>query len=322
MLVDIVNGFLGSGKTTFIQSIVKQLVPLEKVVVLVNEFGEIGIDGIVLAENELDVVEMTSGCICCTLAADLGRQLLNIAARLKPDRVIIEPTGVASIKGLLSVVGSLRLEKYVEAVKVITLLDASDLQSYDQGYPAFLESQAAGADLVLINKTDLVSPSTVRGIRSWTAAVNPGAKVLETAFGEVRLEHMDAPPVPSDLTGGGDQKLHHQHHEDHCVEKGTPDYQSFSGEYRGVFDIARLKAFFRSLNNLTRGEVIRAKGIFYCAGGFKRIDYVPAGGVTVKAMGGNFESSRVLIIGRGFTALELENGMRGCLESSKSSMGE
>lgn len=313
MIVDIVNGFLGSGKTTFIQNIIRQMVPLEKVVILVNEFGEIGIDGMLLARDHSEVVELTSGCVCCTLAADLGRQLLDIATRLKPDRVIIEPTGVATIQGLLSVVGSLRLEKHVEAIKVIFMVDAAESEIFQGGYPMFWESQIARADVVLINKTDLVSPSAVREIRRSVSAINGRARIIETKFGEAALEQMGAPPVSGDLTGGGDKNLHHQHHHNHSDDRKIPDYQSFSKEYREIFDMNKLEAFFRNLSSPAQGEVIRAKGIFRGADGFRRIDYVPASGVTVNDLGGGFSSSRVLVIGRGFMTSDLEKKLQDCL---------
>lgn len=313
MIVDIVNGFLGSGKTTFIQNIIRQMVPLEKLVILVNEFGEIGIDGMLLARDHSEVVELTSGCVCCTLAADLGRQLLDIATRLKPDRVIIEPTGVATIQGLLSVVGSLRLEKHVEAIKVIFMVDAAESEIFQGGYPMFWESQIARADVVVINKTDLVSPSAVREIRRSVSAINGRARIIETKFGEAAPEQMGAPPVPGDLNGGGDEYLHHQHHHNHSDDRKIPDYQSFSKEYREIFDMNKLEAFFRNLSSPAQGEVIRAKGIFRGADGFRRIDYVPASGVTVNDLGGVFNSSRVLVIGRGFMTSDLEKKLQDCL---------
>lgn len=316
MLVDIVNGFLGSGKTTLIQNLVAQLIPLERVVILVNEFGEIGIDGILLAGDDLDVVELTSGCVCCTLAADMGRQLQKIATRLKPDRVIIEPTGVATIQGVMAIVGSLRLEKYVKAVKVVLMLDAAEMQNYGGDYPAFFESQITRADVVIINKCDMVPLSAVSEIRKWISTVNRRSRILETKFGKVSLEQMDAPPVSSDLTGGGGENLHHQHHHDRYIERNTPGYRSFSREYREVFDKSGLEYFFLTLKNLMPGEVIRAKGIFRCAEGFIRVDYVPASGVTVSDLGDGFKNSRVLIIGHDFIDSELDKKLQACLASS------
>ncbi|AEG13703.1 cobalamin synthesis protein P47K [Desulfofundulus kuznetsovii DSM 6115] len=310
MLVDIVNGFLGSGKTTFIQNLVKKLVPLERIVVLVNDFGEIVIDGALLAQNDLDVVELSSGCICCSLAADLGRQLLDIATKVRPDRLIVEPTGVATIQGLLSVIGSLRLEKYIEAVKVILLIDAAEFKDFHAGYRTFVESQISLADIVIINKCDLVSAAEAREIRKTISTVNQRATVVETTFGQVALEQMGAPPAQGDLPGGGgDECLRHHHHHH---EKRLPTYQSFSREYKGVFDLKSLQNYFQSLNSLPQGKVVRAKGIFQCPEGWYRIDFVPATGIKANPVTVNLDNSRVLIIGLDLNHLSLAGSLEEC----------
>lgn len=320
MIVDIVNGFLGSGKTTFIQNIIRQINPLEKVVILVNEFGEVGIDGVLLAKDGLDVVELTSGCVCCTLAPDLAAQLLGIATRIKPDRVIIEPTGVATVQGLLSIVGSLRLEKYVEAVKVILLLDAADVQNYHGAYPMFLESQIAHADVVVVNKSDLVSSSAVKKIQKAVSGINRRSSVIVTTFGQVTPDQMDTPPDPGDYKGGGGGECsHHHRHLEQNFTEGVSAYQSFSREYPGIFDMKKLKAFFYSLS---QSEVIRAKGIFFCAGGWRRVDYVPSAGVTVKELKESYEKSRVLIIGRNLGGSRLDKKLLECLELLNGKMEE
>ncbi|MEW6423230.1 MAG: GTP-binding protein [Bacillota bacterium] len=313
MLVDLVNGFLGSGKTTFIQNLVKQLVPLERIVILVNEFGDVGIDGVLLAQDDLDVVELASGCICCSLAPDLGRQLFDIAAKVKPDRVIIEPTGVATIQGLLSVAGSLRLEKYVEAIKVILLIDGAEFKDFHAGCQTFVESQISLADLVIINKCDLIPPAAVQEIRKTIATINQRATVLATEFGQVTLEQMGTPPTPGDLdNGGGGKCLRHHHHHDH-LEKNIPAYQTFSREYDGIFNLNNLKTFFDRLGSRSKGEIARAKGIFRCPEGWHRIDFVPATGVVVTPLADSFEQSRVLIIGLDLNHLKLVENLQKCL---------
>lgn len=310
MLVDIVNGFLGSGKTTFIRHLARLLVPLERIVILVNEFGEVGIDGALLANDGLGVVELTSGCICCSLAPDLGRQLLGIATGIGPDRVIIEPTGVATIQGLLSVVGSLKLEKYIEAVKVIFLIDAAEFKDYFQtGCPAFLEAQISLAHTVIINKCDLVSEADAREIRQTISTINPQATVLSSTFGQVALEQMGAPPAQGGLDAGGGGDFSHRHLQHHNHEKMFPTYQSFSRLYEGLFDPDRLVGFFR---DLAQSGVMRAKGIFRCPEGWQRIDFVPSTGVITALLAGSFDNSRVLIIGSALDPATLAGNLEKC----------
>lgn len=319
MIVDIVNGFLGSGKTTFIQNLIRQLNPLEKVVILVNEFGEVGIDGVLMAKGGLDVVELTSGCVCCTLAPDLASQLLKIATQIRPDRVIIEPTGVASVQGLLSIVGSLRLEKYVEAVKVILLLDAADIEAFCGALPPFLESQIARADEVVINKCDLVSTSAVREIRKAVSKINSRCSVAAASFGQVSRDQTDTPPGPGGHKGRGGDECPRLYRHDQKLSEGVAAYQSFSREYQGIFDIKKLEAFFY---NISKDIILRAKGIFFCAGGWRRVDYVPSSGVTVKELEEGYEKSRVLIIGRSFDRSRLDQGILKCLKQPDDYMEE
>lgn len=113
MRVDVVNGFLGSGKTTLIKNILLECPGREKIAVLVNEFGETGIDGELLGDSGAEVVELANGCICCTLKADMKSQIAYIAGRYKPQRLIIEPTGIATIGNVLGVLKSLSLAEHI-----------------------------------------------------------------------------------------------------------------------------------------------------------------------------------------------------------------
>ena len=124
MIVDIVYGFLGAGKTTFISRVLKEWGSKEKTVVLVNEFGEVGIDGELLALQGGNVVEMPSGCICCTLQADFRSQLLDICRTIGPERVIIEPTGVATIAQVRSIIEAQLFENTIREINDILIADA------------------------------------------------------------------------------------------------------------------------------------------------------------------------------------------------------
>src|SRR5208337_4352734 len=120
----VINGFLGSGKTTFILNILKDLGGGKRIVVLVNELGEVGIDGSLIKSRETEVVELANGCICCSLTADLKAQIIRIKKLYNPDLLLIEPTGAASIQGVLRILDAPGMEEHVEGFNVLLIIDA------------------------------------------------------------------------------------------------------------------------------------------------------------------------------------------------------
>jgi G3E family GTPase len=152
MIVDVVFGFLGSGKTTFISRILRDWGTAEKIVVLVNEFGDVGIDGTLLTSRGGNVVEMPSGCICCTLQADFRSQMLEISRSMRPKRVIVEPTGVATIAQIRSIVDAQLFEDVIEKIHHIMIADATGFMGLYRANRHFVESQVKNAHLVLLNK--------------------------------------------------------------------------------------------------------------------------------------------------------------------------
>jgi G3E family GTPase len=157
MVVDIVYGFLGSGKTTFITRVLGEWGERERIVVLVNEFGDVGIDGSLLRDRGGNVVEMPSGCICCTLQGDFRKQMLEIIESIKPQRLIIEPTGVATIGQIRSIVEAQMFENVIREVNHVLIADATGFMGLYKANPHFIESQVENARIVLLNKCDKVA---------------------------------------------------------------------------------------------------------------------------------------------------------------------
>jgi G3E family GTPase len=173
MIVDIVFGFLGAGKTTFIARVLQDWEYKDKTVVLVNEFGDVGIDGELLAEQGGNVVEMPSGCICCTLQADFRAQMLDLMENVQPDRVIIEPTGVATISQVRSIVQAQMFEKVVRQINDILIADAAGFMELYKANRHFVESQVEHAHVVILNKCDKVDKKRAMVTRSAISALNP-----------------------------------------------------------------------------------------------------------------------------------------------------
>ncbi len=262
MIVDLLIGFLGSGKTTFILHLMDLLLPREKLAVIVNEFGDIGIDGAVLGQKHTEVVELPSGCICCTLSRDLVGQVEMLAKKYAPQRLIIEPSGVATVKSLLQVLGSLRLEPYVEQVRIITIIDAVNFFNLYKQSRLYVEAQLDAASLIVINKADLEEPEVIADIVSMAAAYNRRARIVTTSFCKVSAEDYYMAEQWAEEAAVAVKREHGQHAPvDDLPSLKDLERISFAADvsYREYdFNI-----FLQELKNGEFGEVLRAKGIVH-----------------------------------------------------------
>ncbi|MBS4025248.1 MAG: GTP-binding protein [Clostridia bacterium] len=308
MIVDIVNGFLGSGKTTLIKNLLDALGGLEKIAVIVNEFGAVGIDGTILAQDGMDVIELPSGCICCTLNSDLKKQVAVIATNYAPDRLIIEPTGVATISSLLKIFNSLTLEKFITQVRIICIVDATDFFNIYSGNKFFVESQLAAAQLVVINKVDLIADDEIDKIVKEIEDVNSQAYQLATAFGQVPLEIYLA------LQGFSPGLLGNELAEKLNSETNiTHQFQTYCSTFEQQVSEERLGSFLKSLQLGEFGAVIRAKGILK----LKEKDWVlfnlATGKITITKMEQPQSLGKIVVIGTNLTKKEIEVRFTQCL---------
>ena len=177
--VIVLAGFLGAGKTTLLQRILSWETDLSGTVVIVNEFGAVGIDGSLLADAGSDVVELTSGCVCCSLQADLTLTLKKIRQQFNPSRIIIEATGVADPRAIVDVFQDAELQEYMAVDKIITVLDA-DFWEVRECLGTLFFSQLRDADLILLNKIDNIDPDRVPLILKELHETAPDSQVIPT----------------------------------------------------------------------------------------------------------------------------------------------
>ncbi|HHW44900.1 MAG TPA: hypothetical protein GXX25_14060 [Desulfotomaculum sp.] len=307
MLVNIVTGYLGSGKTSFIQHLVRELTPRERVVVLVGEFGEVGIDGALLAQDTPDVLELGSECIYCTLSADLARQIPLVARSLAPDRLIIEYPGTAAVQGLLAAIRILGRPLTNYRINITHLIDARAFDDLYNQYPYFLCSQISRADVLVLNKCDLLPREKVLDITGRLQAVNPGAPCLCASYGRVDQAELQVVIEKSRLAakkpfkGIGPQNA-----------GDIPSYYSFSRKFHGLFSQKKLLRLTEDFSGPDMGQVARAKGIFYCKEGWVRLDYLPSGAV-LSPVNGRFCESKVLVIGSDLAVGRISAALLDCL---------
>ncbi len=325
MIVDIIFGFLGSGKTTFITRVLKEWGDREKIVVLVNEFGEVGIDGTLLLNQGGEVVEMPSGCICCTLQSDFKVQMLDIFQTFHPERLIIEPTGVATIGQIRSIVEGEILENAIDAINYVLIADATGFMDLYKANPHFVESQIENARIVLLNKCDKVDQRRALLLRDAISAINPDASVLMTEYGGVdwdqyQLALLAAPvthpePGQPQLPDRSTDSAAGESEQQFILLHDEPDalgYESFGLVYDDlVFNQNMIEDFFGQLNSSEMGEVVRAKGIFQVNHKWILMD-LASGEISSQPVK-QAKQSKVSIIGKGLDRKAIGVALEKCV---------
>jgi G3E family GTPase len=286
--VFIISGFLGSGKTTLLKRILSWESDLADTVVLVNEFGEVGIDGSMLKEAGSDVVELTGGCICCSLKTDLNLTLKSIWERFRPSRIFIETTGVADPSTVVDVFDDPDLHDQMKIVKVVTVLDIELWEARECFGPIFFK-QLRQADLILLNKIDLVEEGETSRHLGEIHESMPNAQVIPTLHCKVDAEIVTAGTSMAPKLANYADLLHRL--EDHKARESALDYVSFTFRTGGLIDEARFSQFTENLP----WELFRMKGPVRFRDRTILVNYV--GGKSEWAVGSEVEETCLVFVG-------------------------
>ena len=211
--IDIFSGFLGAGKTTLIKKLISDSYKGEKLVLIENEFGEIGIDGGFLKDSGVEITEMNSGCICCSLVGDFGEALKKVLAQFSPDRIIIEPSGVGKLSDVIRAVRNIGSEDIVLNA-FTTVVDAGKCKMYMKNFGEFFNDQVEHAGTVIMSHADVVSPEKLKSAVELVKEKNPHAVIVTTPIakldGETLLEAIER----KDTLEAAIEHLAHEHDED------------------------------------------------------------------------------------------------------------
>lgn len=183
--IDIISGFLGAGKTTFIKQLLKEAIAGERIVLIENEFGEIGIDGGFLKDAGIEIREMNSGCICCSLVGDFGRSLTEVLTKYTPDRVIIEPSGVGKLSDVMKAVKDVASEIEVMLNSAVTVVDAGKCRMYMKNFGEFFNNQIENAGIIVLSRTDITDPKKVQAAVDMIREHNEEAVIITTPCDEL-----------------------------------------------------------------------------------------------------------------------------------------
>ncbi len=218
--IDIISGFLGAGKTTLIKKLLADALKGQKVVLIENEFGEIGIDGGFLKDAGIDIREMNSGCICCSLVGDFGTALKEVVEQYHPDRIIIEPSGVGKLTDVVAAVEKVSQEAGIVVNSATTVVDVTKCKMYLRNFGEFFENQVEAAGTIILSRmdTDKATQKKVDEALELLRGVNEHATIITTPVeklsGQKVLETMEG--VKLDLTKPSHDHEHHHHHDEEC----------------------------------------------------------------------------------------------------------
>ena len=232
--IDIVSGFLGAGKTTLIQKLLKEALAGSQVVLIENEFGEIGIDGGFLKESGIEIKEMNSGCICCSLVGDFGTSLKEVMETYHPDRILIEPSGVGKLSDVMKAVEDVDMGGEITLNSAVAVVDASKCKMYIKNFGEFFINQIEHAGTIILSRTDVASPEKVQQAVDLIREHNSRAALITTP-----IVQLDGKEILKTIEDGSDlekelmkevlahreEEHDHEHCHDHDHEHHHHDHE-------------------------------------------------------------------------------------------------
>ena len=306
--IDIYSGFLGAGKTTLIKKMIKEAYAGQQLVLIENEFGEIGIDGGFLQDAGINITEMNSGCICCSLVGDFGKALEQVIDQYHPDRILIEPSGVGKLSDVIGAVNKVMSDD-VTLGYTVAVVDAGKVKVYSKNFGEFYNNQIETASTIILSRTDAIPQkkldTAVELLREHNAEATivttpwndlTGAQLLNAMAGQATLaaemaklqeehaHHNHHHEEGECCCGHHDHEHEHHHHHDHDCGCGHDHHHhhadevfaSWGVETAKKFTVADIQTALQALDTGAYGIVLRAKGIVACAdGGWIHFDFVP-----------------------------------------------
>ena len=281
--IDIISGFLGAGKTTFIKKMIDEAFKGEQIVLIENEFGEVGIDGGFLKDAGIQITEMNSGCICCSLVGDFGKNLNEVITKYHPDRILIEPSGVGKLSDVMKSVIDIEKEQPVKLNALVTVVNALKASKQMKAFGEFFNNQIEYATTVILSRSQNATPEQLEFCVKQIQALNPKASVITTDWdaikGEQILKTMEGQDnlemkVLAEARHAQDEAEHHHHHDhdDHEEHEHHHDHEhehhhhhadevftSWGKETPHKFERAKLEEILKQF--VEDDKILRSKGM-------------------------------------------------------------
>ena len=283
--IDVISGFLGAGKTTFIKRLLDTKLKNEKVVLIENEYGEISVDTDLLKDTNISIKEISQGCICCSLVGDFSKSLNEIIDKYNPDRILIEPSGVGKLSDIIKAIASANLQNNVNSL--VCMVDAKKAKMYDKNFGEFFTDQIANAHTVVLSRMDIVKEENAQTALEIIRKYNEKCVVITTPISKLSdddllnaYEGIDY-DLLKDLDDEECECGHHHHHHDEECECGHHHhdhdeececghhhhhhadevFNSFGMETVKKYDLEQLKSVLNDMANGKYGQIVRSKGI-------------------------------------------------------------
>ena len=335
--IDIISGFLGAGKTTLIQKLLKEALKGEKVVLIENEFGEIGIDGGFLKDAGIEVTEMNSGCICCSLVGDFGSALKEVVTQYNPDRIIIEPSGVGKLSDVIKAVQGVAEDVELDLNSFVTVADAKKCKMYIKNFGEFYNNQVEYAGSIILSRSGDVAEDKLNESVALLRELNDKAAIITTPWDELSGEQIlkvmeDGNDMVKELLeeeeicpvcGGHhdhehDHEHHHHDHDEECScgcghdhdhhhhHHADEVFTSWGKETPKKYNKEELDTILQKLSkDDSYGMILRSKGILQTEdGSWVQFDLVP-GEYEIREGSADY-TGRICVIGSKLKEDELE----------------
>lgn len=309
--IDIISGFLGAGKTTLIKKLLDEAYTGEKLVLIENEFGEISIDGGFLKDSGIQISEMSSGCICCSLVGDFGKALKDVQKQFNPDRILIEPSGVGKLSDvIIAVQNTIREDPALQLNSFVTVADGTKVKTYMKNFGEFYNNQIASAGTIILSRTQKMTPEKLEASVALLREKNPTAAIITTPWEQLNGKRILSAVEKASLADELLERIHTEHAEhdedDECCHEHEHDHDhdhehahhhedgecchdehhhhhhadevftSWGVETPKSFTAEQITAILIKLDSGDYGKILRAKGIVPAGGGsWINFDYVP-----------------------------------------------
>ena len=319
--IDIISGFLGAGKTTLIKKLLSEALQGQQTVLIENEFGEIGIDGGFLKEAGIEIREMNSGCICCTLVGDFETSLKEVMSQYHPDRIIIEPSGVGKLSDVVRAVSVLNEDADAQFNSAAAVVDASKAKMYMKNFGEFYNDQIATAGTIILSRTGSMKQDKIEKAIALIREQNPTAEIITTPWDQLtgaqilNVMEGEKESMAAQLLKEMEEHAHHHHHhhedgEECCCghDHGHHHHHHHADEVFASIGMETIRKYTQidiamKLNELadvdTYGMILRAKGMVASSEGEEWIhfDYVPEE-MEVRTGGADI-TGKIVVIGSG-----------------------
>lgn len=285
----VISGFLGAGKTTLIQKLLKEAIKKEKVVLIENDFGEISVDAALLKSGCIEVKEINSGCICCSLSGDFVKAVKELLDRFHPDKMIIEPSGVGKLSDIMKACSDLQIQSLAKVEAKITVVDVKRCKMYLDNFGEFFEDQIQNADVILLSRTEDF-PDKINDACKLIKSLNAHSAILSKPWDQINAseilypyyDHREHKEHCGHVHGCGcNHHAAHDHGEhDHacnCAHNHSAEevFDTVTIRIKRMFSMEDLKARVSNMERSAKGTVLRAKGIVRGPSGYMDLQYLP-----------------------------------------------